>query len=693
MLNRRLAAALSLSLVAGACASDDDHVASSSSPASSTGLTQIDDDVPDPDRVIVAFKPGRASQGRAAVYAHGGTGVVEIRGMGAVATSLPAAAQAALASNPNVEYVEPDAVRRLSGFGTEESVPYGISMVQGDVVTAGPFARKVCIIDSGYSTQHADLRDTGVTASPDPGTGDPFFDDNGHGTHVAGTIAAIGGNGIGVVGVMPSVNLHIVKVFTKAGWAYSSSLANAAQACYDNGANVISMSLGGATKNRTEENKFKSLTSLGILSIAAAGNDGNNRVSYPAGYASVMSVGALDINEAVATFSQFNSDVEISAPGVGVLSTTPWISDATITVAGTSSTGHSVEGAASGTATGALVDGGLCPSAGSWAGKVVLCQRGTNTFAEKVLAGEAGGATAVVIYNNVAGDLSATMGTSTSTIPAIGVSDTIGAALVLQAGQSATVSSMVTFPASGYEAWDGTSMATPHVAAVAALVWSHNGNWTNVQIRDALTSSAKDLGTAGRDVYFGFGLVQAAAALEALGGGGGGPGNQAPTAAFTTSCTGLTCIFDGSASSDTDGSITTYSWSFGATTASASNTFASGGSYLVTLTVTDNLGATGSTTQSVTVTDPNQGSLAIVGNVTSAKTNKAGAFKITWTTNLPSNSVVTFVGQSTPFSSATMVTAHTMSFNGQKNATYTYSVSSTDANGATVTAGPFTHQN
>ncbi|MGB4596004.1 MAG: S8 family serine peptidase [Anaerolineaceae bacterium] len=73
-------------------------------------------------------------------------------------------------------------------------------------------------------------------------------------------------------------------------------------------------------------------------------------------------------------------------------------------------------------------------------------------------------------------------------------------------------------PASGYEAWDGTSMATPHVSAVAALVWSANLAWTNTQIRQALTATAQDLGTTGRDVYYGYGLVQAKAALDYLGG-------------------------------------------------------------------------------------------------------------------------------------------------------------------------------
>ena len=507
-------------------------------------------------RYIVQGKKGASASGL--IKKAGGKVALEIKGSNAAAAELSPGIVNALSKNPNIEYVEVDQKRYLSGAGQAESSPYGIAMVQADLLSdAAAGNRTVCIIDSGYSMTHEDLQNSNVTASPDSGTGDPYYDDNGHGTHVAGTIAGLGGNGVGVVGVNPGgkLNLHIVKVFTASGWAYSSSLTDAAQRCADNGANIISMSLGGSSKSRTEQKKFNSLNSAGILSIAAAGNDGNKRHSYPASYSSVVSVAALDKNKTVADFSQYTSQVELAAPGVAVLSTTPYDASNTVTVGGVTYTGTGAEGAPSGTVAGALVNGGTCESSGNWTGMVVLCQRGNISFYDKAVNAEAGGAVATLIYNNEAGTLNMTLGDGNSSSgPVLGFTQADGQAMLNVLGQPTTVASTYTFPGSGYEAWDGTSMATPHVSGVAALVWSYNPTWTNQEIRDALNATAEDLGTAGRDNYYGYGLIQAKAALDYLGGGEPG-GNNSPTASFTYSCTDLACSFDGSGSSDSDGTI------------------------------------------------------------------------------------------------------------------------------------------
>uniref|UniRef100_UPI000367D725 S8 family serine peptidase n=1 Tax=Massilia niastensis TaxID=544911 RepID=UPI000367D725 len=427
----------------------------------------------------------------------------------------------------NVEYIEEDVVRRPfaltspstgTPYASGQLVPYGIKLVQADQLSdAGAGNRKVCIIDSGYDRNHEDLSANSVTGEYDAGTGWWYTDENHHGTHVAGTIAAINNSGVGVVGVNPNkqLKLHIVKVFGKDGWAYSSTLTSAANKCGAAGANVISMSLGGARKSITEQKAFDALYKKGVLNVAAAGNDGNTVVSYPAGYTSVMSVGALDENKQWATFSQYNNKVELSGPGVGVLSTVPTGggTESALTVGTSTYAPGTMDGSPVGSATAPLADFGIGDTTNSAvAGKVCLIQRGSIDFSAKVLNCQNSGGVGAVVYNNVAGGFGGTLNGVATTIPSVTASDTEGAQLRTQLGQSATVA----VKATSYAYYDGTSMATPHVSAVAALVWSHYPTCTATQLRTSLNNSALDLGTAGRDTRYGYGLVQAKAAYDRI---------------------------------------------------------------------------------------------------------------------------------------------------------------------------------
>lgn len=485
-------------------------------------------------RVIVSFKPGTASHVKSLVAAARGQVKHEVFGMDAIAIEVPTQALQGLARNPNVEYVEEDVKRYPlalttpsdgTPYATGQLVPYGISMVQADQLPDTYAAnRKVCIIDSGYDRAHEDLSGNDVAGEWDRGTGWWYTDENHHGTHVAGTIAAMNNSGTGVVGVNSNrqLKLHIVKVFDAEGWAYSSSLATAAKKCGSFGANVISMSLGGGRPSKTEQKAFDSLAAGGVLAIAAAGNDGNTVTSYPAGYASVMSVGAIDQNKQWADFSQYNADVEIAAPGVSVLSTVPMGQGTTssLKVGNATYTPGDMEGSPKKSATAPLADFGLGDALNAAvAGKVCLIARGSIDFAVKVSNCEKSGGVGAVVYNNAAGGFGGTLGTTSTAIPSVTASDTDGAAMKAQLGQSATVK----VEASNYAYYDGTSMATPHVSAVAALVWSYYPSCTGAQIRASLTKSAEDLGPAGRDPKFGHGLVRAKAAydrIRAMGCGG-----------------------------------------------------------------------------------------------------------------------------------------------------------------------------
>lgn len=479
-------------------------------------------------RVIIAYKPSKALQAEREVMMAGGEVKHRIFGTeGTVSVEIPLPMLEHLENHPDIEYIEEDAKRYLfsgttpsdgSPYLLGQQVPYGIEMVQADqLADTNAGNRKICIIDSGYDGTHEDLpHGSNITGEYDSGTGWWYTDENHHGTHVAGTIAALNNSNTGVVGVLPNnkVKLHIVKVFGADGWAYSSTLVAAANKCAAAGANVISMSLGGPTLSKTEQKAFDTLYSNGILPIAAAGNDGNTTTSYPAGYTSVMSVAAVDQNKLWASFSQYNKDVEIAAPGVNVWSTVPMGAGtaSTLTVGGTNYEAGSMDGSPIASATGALANFGLgdTVSPGAMTGKVCLIQRGSIEFGLKVKNCQDSGGVGAIVYNNVAGSFSGTLGTYVTTIPSVTASDTVGATLLTKLGQSATVR----VAASNYAAYEGTSMATPHVSGVAALVWSYFPTCSASQIRTTLINSAQDLGAAGRDTKYGYGLVQAKAAYD-----------------------------------------------------------------------------------------------------------------------------------------------------------------------------------
>jgi serine protease len=489
-------------------------------------------------RVWVQFAPGQQASVQGALQSAGGEFHYQFAELDSFVVSLPGAALQGLQRNPNVVAIEDDVPRYSSGSvgqawrdvasllqANGQTIPYGVMMVQAPQVWDEGHTgvgRKVCIVDSGYYRDHEDLP-TLPNASGYSQVGTPWYTDGyGHGTHVAGTIVGLDNN-VGVIGVAPGVSLFIVKVFNDDGlWTLSSDLVDAIYRCRDNGANVISMSLGGSRSNGRENNAFNQLyNNNGILHVAAAGNAGNTSHSYPASYSSVISVAAIDENKVVADFSQQNNQVELAAPGVGVLSTVPFLENNSLTVDGVTYSANHIEFAARGSASGALENGGLCDATiGAWSGKVVLCERGIISFFDKVRNVQNSGGAAAVIYNNVSGNFFGTLGDgNTSTIIAISLSQEDGQYLVAnKLGSTGNVASSVQKPASGYEAWNGTSMATPHVSAVAALVWSANSSWTNGQIREALQQTAEDLGPAGRDNAYGYGLVQAYAALAYLGG-------------------------------------------------------------------------------------------------------------------------------------------------------------------------------
>ena len=203
-----------------------------------------------------------------------------------------------------------------------EIVDWGIEVVGSQDVTDIDRGESVviCLLDTGIDTDHPDL--TYLRARDFTGSRSGVEDIQSHGTHTAGTIAAID-NDIGVVG-SSQAQLIIGKVLGDDGSGSNAGIAAGINWCVDQGADIISMSLGGPYPSYVMESALYRAEQAGIWVFAAAGNDGSNRVGYPAGYRfpHLYSVSALDRNLNLARFSNYGK-VEMCAPGVDILSTVP----------------------------------------------------------------------------------------------------------------------------------------------------------------------------------------------------------------------------------------------------------------------------------------------------------------------------------------------------------------------------------
>ncbi|MBU2898380.1 S8 family serine peptidase [Vibrio hepatarius] len=459
-----------------------------------------------------------------------------------------------LQENRQVEYVEVDPPRYL----LSETIPWGYTAVNAQLLSdENTGNRTICIIDSGYDVTHHDLSGNRVSGSDDSGTGSwkSPGTGNAHGTHVAGTIAAIT-NGEGVKGIMSNqnVNLHIVKVFNESGWGYSSSFVKAVQICADHGANVVNMSLGGSISSRTERDVLQSLYDDGVLLIAASGNGGNAMHSYPASYDAVMSIAAVDNKSHHAAFSQATDQVDVSAPGMAILSTVTMGEGVLADIR--SSDGHYFERGVvphnrkvlrvpenpldpyksdpvSGSVTAPLA---LCDvSSGSYdcgdmSEKICLVERIENQASgfrpeiNPVKACYQAGAKAAIVFSNQ--DLPGLQNPFVLDeddmyhLVSVTVDRQLGLELVEKITETVTVKTTM---GENYQYYNGTSMAAPYVAGVAGLVWSYHPKCTAQQVRRALTITATDLDSQGRDNRTGYGLVNAQAAKAYLDIGCNGP--------------------------------------------------------------------------------------------------------------------------------------------------------------------------
>lgn len=322
------------------------------------------------NRRIVVFQAGTTDDAkRAAVEAVGGRVKKNLGSINAVAAHLPEGAADSVKTNPNVLRVDEDLIVeaavvkdsvREHGRVEEHGKPGGAAPAQPAQETPWGIARvkapeawsasqgagvKVCVIDTGIDLDHPDLQANiagGYNAVNPSKSAD---DDNGHGSHVAGTIAGLN-NSIGVVGVAPQAQLLAVKVLSRNGSGWLSDIIEGLDWCAANGGKVANMSLGSSSDNQSFHDAVTATYNAGVTVVAAAGNSGpcTNCVSYPARYPEVIAVAASDSSDQAAGFSSQGPEVDLIAPGKDVKST--YKGGVYATMSGTSMATPHVSGAA-----------------------------------------------------------------------------------------------------------------------------------------------------------------------------------------------------------------------------------------------------------------------------------------------------------------------------------------------------------
>ncbi len=395
------------------------------------------------DEIVVKFKPGVSEETIARINQRHGTSVFYVSKQGKFRRlRIPAGRSVeelvdVYSKDPNVEYAEPNYIAHALWVPNDPLYPYqwnfyndeygGINLESAWEVSTGDRSVVVAVIDTGVAyedyvestrrgrfktivyEQAPDLSETNFVPGYDFVNDDAHpNDDEGHGTHVAGTIAQSTNNSIGVAGIAFNTSIMPVKVLDSRGSGTYTDIAEGIYFAADNGADVINMSLGGPNASTTLEEALAYAYAKGVTIVAAAGNDGTDSVSYPAAYnAYVIAVGATRYDETLSYYSNYGPDLDLVAPG----------------------------------------------------GDTNVDQNGDG-------------------YGD--GILQQTFGDNPTDW--------------------------------GYFYYQGTSMATPHVAGVAALVIA-SGVTGPDNVRRVLESTAKDLGAPGWDPVYGWGRVDAAAAL------------------------------------------------------------------------------------------------------------------------------------------------------------------------------------
>ncbi len=242
----------------------------------------------------------------------------------------------ALETDPSVLYAEPDyrvtidAVPNDTSYGSQWHYPK-VGLPTAWDATTGSAAVIVAVVDTGVELTDAELDSkitTGANAGYDFANGDTNpADDHGHGTHVAGTIAAETNNATGVAGVCWACKIMAVKVLDSTGSGSMLDVAAGIDWARTHGAKVVNLSLGSLSSNATLQTAVTNAYNAGLVVVGAAGNNAgdadtsDDSVMYPGAYANAIAVGATDSTDTIASFSNYGPQIDVAAPGVSILST------------------------------------------------------------------------------------------------------------------------------------------------------------------------------------------------------------------------------------------------------------------------------------------------------------------------------------------------------------------------------------
>ncbi|MCL4499420.1 MAG: S8 family serine peptidase [Chloroflexi bacterium] len=469
--------------------------------------------------VLVKFKPNVSEQAaRSAVEKEGGAIAAEVPRLGVKKVEVspgasPEEAAARFRSNPEVAYAQPNYIRHAAAVpnDTYYAKQWGPKKVGAEAawnVSKGDGVI-IAVVDTGVDYNHTDLAGKVIKGyNYVANTTDPM-DDNGHGTHVAGEIAAVTDNSYGIAGMAWNGRILAVKVLDSTGSGNDLDIANGIRYAADNGAKVINLSLGGTGTSQVLDDAVVYARGQGAAVFAAAGNDGANEQFTPANSPGAVAVASLTnttvrMEESAASPSGSWTPVYGAGYSGGQALQTS-TSGATLTFYATGSAFALIglTGPSGGTAS-VSVDSDTY--AASFSGSF------TN-YQDKViyLGGYSSGSHIVKIVANGNGAITVdALDLDQGSVARSSFSNYGSAIDVAAPGENM----LSTYPGNRFAWGDGTSMACPMASGVAALAIAEFPTKTADQIERLVMETAGELGAIGRDDYYGYGQVDAASAVS-----------------------------------------------------------------------------------------------------------------------------------------------------------------------------------